>query len=98
MIKLVVTWSRPADEVAFEAYYHDAHLPLARKCPGVRAIESLHMNKGDIYRIALLSYDSTAELRSSLDSREGRAVIADVESMQKRFKVTSTSHVGRPDD
>lgn len=98
MIKLVVTWSRPSDEVAFEAYYHDVHLPLARKCPGVQAIESLHMNKGDIYRIALLTYDSTAELRASLESAEGKAVIADVETMQKRFKVISTSHVGRPDE
>lgn len=98
MIKLVVTWSRPADEVAFEAYYHDVHLMLARRCPGVEAIESLHMNKGDIYRIALLTYESTAVLRASLESAEGQAVIADVDTMQRRFGVLSTSHVGRPDE
>jgi uncharacterized protein (TIGR02118 family) len=98
MIKLVVTWTRPADEVAFEAYYQDVHLPLVRKCPSVIGIESLHMNKGDIYRIALVSYETTAELRASLESKQGRAVIADVEEMQKRFRVASTSHVGRPDD
>jgi len=98
MIKLLVTWTRPADEVAFEAYYHDVHLPLVRQCPSVIGIECLHMNKGDIYRIALVSYETTLELRASLESEEGRAVIADVEAMQKRFRVISTSHVGRPDE
>lgn len=40
MVKIVVLYPPQDDQVAFEARWFDAHLPLIRKLPGVRKVEA----------------------------------------------------------
>ncbi|MFN0162166.1 MAG: EthD family reductase, partial [Burkholderiales bacterium] len=39
MAKLVVMYDRPADPAAFDAYYFNKHVPLAKTIPGLRNYE-----------------------------------------------------------
>ncbi|MDT2005011.1 EthD family reductase [Rhodococcus opacus] len=34
-LKVVVCYGHPGDPDAFDAYYRDTHMPLARKIPGL---------------------------------------------------------------
>jgi uncharacterized protein (TIGR02118 family) len=34
MIQTLVLYNAPADTVAFQRYYHQTHIPLAKKIPG----------------------------------------------------------------
>ena len=92
MIKLVTIWSRPPDGAGFEAYYRDVHTPLARQLPAL-SLETMRMAKGDIYRIALITFGGDAELRAAMRSPEGMALAADAKAMEATFAVISTSSV-----
>lgn len=92
MIKLVTTWSRPSDAAAFEAHYRDVHMPLARRLPAL-SLETMRMAKGDIYRIALITFADEAELKAAMRSAEGVALGADAKAMQDTFAVTASSAV-----
>ncbi|WP_291075462.1 EthD family reductase [Hyphomonas sp.] len=39
MYKLIVLYKKPQDTEAFFKYYHDVHLPLVRKIPGLERID-----------------------------------------------------------
>jgi uncharacterized protein (TIGR02118 family) len=40
MAKIFVLYSKPADTAAFDAYYFDKHVPLAKTLPGLRSMKS----------------------------------------------------------
>ena len=39
MAKIVVTYKTPTDPAAFDKYYAETHIPLAKKMPGLRKYE-----------------------------------------------------------
>ena len=39
MAKLVVIYKTPKDKAAFDKYYFETHVPLAKKIPGLRRYE-----------------------------------------------------------
>ena len=83
MAKPLVLYPPPTDPAAFNAYYRVAHLPLARKIPGVRKIEVstgkiMTQGPAEYHFVALLSFDSMDALRTSLASPEGQAAAADI--------------------
>jgi len=84
MAKLVAMYKTPADAAAFDAYYFDRHLPLAKKIPGLRRYEVNHGPVGTprgpapYHLIAELTFDSFAALQHALGSPEGAAAAADV--------------------
>lgn len=92
MIKLLTTWSRPSDGASFETHYRDVHMPLARKLPAL-SLETMRMAKGDIYRMALIAFESDAELKAAMRSPEGLALAADAKAMEQTFAVTASSSV-----
>jgi len=83
MAQVLVLYNTPADPAAFDRYYRDTHIPIARKIPGLR---SFSISRGPVqalagtapYLVAILSFDSMADLNAALTSPEGQAAAADL--------------------
>jgi len=84
MAQLLALYHQPADPAAFDRYYFETHVPIAKKVPGLR---SYVVNDGPLnaiaaspapYLIAELGFDSMADLQSALSSAEGQAAAADL--------------------
>ena len=84
MAQLLALYHQPADPAAFDRYYFETHVPIAKKIPGLR---SYILNNGPLnmiagspapYLIAELSFDSVADLQSALSSAEGQAAAGDL--------------------
>ena len=84
MAKLFAIYQQPADPVAFDRYYFDTHVPLAKTIPGLRSYE---VNKGAIgtpqgpspvHLVAILSFDSMEAIGAAFGSKEGQATAADL--------------------
>ena len=84
MAQVVVLYKTPQDPAAFDKYYFDNHVPLARKIPGLRKFE---VSKGPIatpagpaalHLIATLTFDSMADIQAAFASPEGKAAADDV--------------------
>lgn len=68
MVRMVVTYRGPQDQVAFDRDYFGVHVPLAQKLPGLQryVVSKAHLNAtradDDAYLIATLDFDSQAAL------------------------------------
>jgi len=84
MARLLVLYNQPADPAAFDRYYYETHVPIAKRIPGLR---SYTVNSGTPmmvagsfapHLIAELDFDSMADLQAAMASPEGQAAAADV--------------------
>ena len=84
MAQLVVMYKTPKDTAAFDKYYFEKHIPIAKKIPGLRKYE---VNQGPVanpagpsglYLIAILHFDNLAAVQAAFASPEGQATAADV--------------------
>jgi uncharacterized protein (TIGR02118 family) len=84
MAELVVTYKTPKDTAAFDKYYAETHIPLAKTMPGLRKYQ---VSKGPvatpagpsgIHLIAILTFDDLAAIGAAFGSPEGRATAADL--------------------
>ncbi|MCP5280946.1 MAG: EthD family reductase [Rhodoferax sp.] len=84
MAKLYAIYQQPADAQAFDRYYYNTHVPLAKKIPGLRSYE---VTRGDVmgmagkhgvYLVATLGFDSMAAIGAAMASPEGQATAADL--------------------
>jgi uncharacterized protein (TIGR02118 family) len=83
MAQLLVLYNTPANLAVFDGYYHQTHIPLAKKIPGLR---SYLISNGPVqalagsapYLAAILNFDSMADLSAALASPEGQAAAADL--------------------
>jgi uncharacterized protein (TIGR02118 family) len=84
MARILVLYNQPADPAAFDRYYFETHIPIARKLPGLR---SCIVNSGSVgalaggqapHLVAELEFGSMAELQSAMASPEGQATAADL--------------------
>ncbi|MCZ4313023.1 EthD family reductase [Comamonadaceae bacterium G21597-S1] len=84
MAKLYAIYQQPADRAAFDTYYFETHVPLAKTIPGLRAYEVTRgevmgmAGKHAVYLVATLSFDSMAAITEAMASPEGRATAADL--------------------
>lgn len=83
MAQLLVLYNAPADPAAFDRYYREKHIPIARKVPGLRAYlissGSVQALAGSApYLVAILTFDSMADLNAAVASPEGQAAAADL--------------------
>lgn len=84
MYRLTVLYGHPDDPEAFDRYYRETHIPIARKMQGLRGwtigkCESAEPGvKPPYYMIVGLWADSREALEAVLASPEGQATIADV--------------------
>jgi len=81
---LLVLYKTPKDPAAFDRYYAEKHIGLAKKIPGLK---SYRISKGGvgtpagpsgIHLVATLTFDSVAALQAGLGSPEGAAAGGDV--------------------
>ena len=84
MAQLVVTYRTPTDSAAFDAHYRDVHAPLAKAIPGLRRFETSSgpvmtpEGPSDVHLIAILHFDSLAEIAAAFASPQGQAAAGDV--------------------
>jgi uncharacterized protein (TIGR02118 family) len=81
--RILVIYNQPADPAAFDTYYHETHLPLAYKIPGLRsmtvsATPPQALTGAAAHLVAELNFDSMADLQAAMASPEGQATAADV--------------------
>ena len=85
MARLVVMYATPKDPAAFDKYYFETHVPIAKKIPGLRKYEvsrgCVVSPAGDsgFHRIAVLHFDDMAAIQAAFASAEGQAAVADVQ-------------------
>jgi uncharacterized protein (TIGR02118 family) len=83
MAQLLVLYNAPADPAAFDRYYRETHIPIAKKIPGLR---SCVISNGPVqalagtapHQVAILQFDSMADLNAALASPEGQAAAGDL--------------------
>ena len=86
MARLIVLYKTPKDASAFDRYYFQTHVPLAKKIPGLRKYEVSAgpvMTPGgpsSFHLIATLHFDDLAAIQKAFASAEGQATAADVAS------------------
>jgi uncharacterized protein (TIGR02118 family) len=81
--RLVVSYGRPEDTGAFDAYYRDTHTPLATKMPGLVRLtvghpQALDPSSPAPYLVAELDFDSEQAMGAAFGSEEGKAAAGDV--------------------
>ena len=84
MAQVIAIYNTPTDPAAFDLYYRETHIPIAKKLPGLR---SYSMSKGPVmalagstpYLVAVLKFGSTADIQAALMSPEGQAAGADLD-------------------
>ena len=86
MARLVVLYRAPKDFVAFDKHYFEAHVPIAKKIPGLRKYEvsqgpvATPGGPSDFHLIATLHFDDLAAIQRAFASAEGQAAAADVQT------------------
>jgi uncharacterized protein (TIGR02118 family) len=84
MAQLIALYKKPLDAGAFDAHYFGTHVPLAKTIPGLRGYR---VNQGPVatpageaplHLVALLDFDSLADIQVAFASPEGRATAADL--------------------
>ena len=84
MAHVVVMYKTPKDAAAFDKYYAETHIPIAKKMPGLRKFE---VSRGPVatpagpsafHLIATLYFDSMADIQAAFGSAEGKAAATDV--------------------
>jgi uncharacterized protein (TIGR02118 family) len=84
MANVYALYRTPTDVAAFEHYYMEKHVPLAKTLPGLRSYEITRRplvalgGAAPYYMIATLGFDSRASIEAALVSAQGQAVAADV--------------------
>ena len=83
MAQILVLYNAPADPAAFDRYYHQTHIPIAKKIPGLR---SYVVSDGPVqalagtapHLVAILQFDSMVDVDAALTSPEGQAAAGDL--------------------
>ena len=84
MVKVTVLYGHPEDNEAFEKYYHETHVPIAAKIPGVQKVELTKFigtpegSPPSQYRMAEVYFNNLEELQAGMGSGEGQATVADL--------------------
>jgi uncharacterized protein (TIGR02118 family) len=84
MIRLTVLYGHPQDPVAFDRYYHEVHIPIAKQMKGLKGWtigkceSAIPGENPPYYMIVGLYAESKADMDAILASPEGQAAIADV--------------------
>jgi uncharacterized protein (TIGR02118 family) len=84
MARVVVMYKTPKDPGAFDQYYVDKHVPIAKKIPGLRKYEvsngpvATPAGPSGYHLVAILHFDDVAAIQNAFASAEGKAAVADV--------------------
>ena len=84
MIRLTVLYGQPNDPAEFDRFYHDVHIPLAKKVKGFKGWtigkcrSANHGEAAEFYMVVGLYADSREQMEQILASPEGQELVADV--------------------
>jgi len=84
MVKLLVLYGQPHDPAAFDRYYDEVHIPLAKRMKGLKkwtigkVLGTPAEKPAPYYYVAELYMESREEFEALLASPEGQAAVADV--------------------
>ncbi len=84
MARLLVMYRTPQDAGAFDRYYAETHIPIAKRLPGLRKYEisrgAVASPAGDsnYHLIAILQFDDVPAIEAAVASPEGQAAVADL--------------------
>ena len=74
MARLLVLYKAPKDTTAFDKYYFETHVPIAKKIPGLRKYEvsqgpvATPAGASDVHLIAILHFDDLAAIQNAFAS------------------------------
>jgi uncharacterized protein (TIGR02118 family) len=86
MARLLVLYKTPKDATAFDKYYVETHIPIAKRIPGLRKYEVSHgpvatpAGSSGVHLVAILHFDDMKAIQSAFASTEGQAAAADVQT------------------
>jgi uncharacterized protein (TIGR02118 family) len=86
MARLVVMYKTPKDPAAFDKYYFETHIRIAKKLPGLEKYEvsqgpvATPAGPSGLHLIATLHFEDVAAIQRAFASAEGRAAAADVQT------------------
>jgi uncharacterized protein (TIGR02118 family) len=86
MAQLVVMYRTPKDAVAFDKYYFETHVPIAKKIPGIRKYVvsqgpvATPAGPSNLHLMATVQFDDLAAIQRAFASPEGQAAAADVQN------------------
>jgi len=82
--QLLVIYKTAKDAAAFDKYYAESHIPLAKQIPGLRnyqiskgAVASPAGSSG-VHLVATLTFDDLAAIQAAFASPEGQAAANDL--------------------
>lgn len=84
MAKLFAIYQQPKDAAAFDSYYFNTHVPLAKTIPGLLSYEVTRGNvmgmggKHGVYLVAILEFASMEAIGAAMASAQGQATAADL--------------------
>ena len=83
MAQLIALYKTPKDPKAFDAYYFSTHVPLAKKIPGLQKYEVSDGGVGGpgggaYHFVAILTFNSAADIGAGLGTPEGQAAAGDL--------------------
>ncbi|MFL6793049.1 MAG: EthD family reductase [Bradyrhizobium sp.] len=84
MAQVVVNYKTPKDPAAFDKYYAETHVPLAKKMPGLRNYQisqgkvATPAGPAGVHLVAILTFDNMAAVQAAFGSPEGKATAADL--------------------
>ena len=97
-LRLLVLWTRPADEAAFEADYRSAHMPLVERLPGIAHCASSRIRSKRFFRVAELEFRSLEALNQAMSSPAGIKLSADAQRLAGEHGVESISLIALAPD
>jgi uncharacterized protein (TIGR02118 family) len=82
-VKLLALYRKPQDEAAFLAHYHDVHLPLVEKTPGlaktvINRVIGAPMGQPQYFMIVEMHFADRAAFDAAMASPENRAAAKDL--------------------
>src|SRR4029079_10905901 len=86
MAQVVVLYGTPKDAGAFDKYYSERHVAIAKKIPGLRKYEvsqgpvAAPTGPSDFHLIAILQFDDMAAIQKGFASPEGQAAAGDLQA------------------
>ena len=89
MVKLVALYRKPEDPEAFLKHYHEVHLPLVKKMPGLLRVSwgplaSVGRREDPpFFYMAEMYFEDDASFKQALNSEEGKASGRDLQSFAR---------------
>jgi uncharacterized protein (TIGR02118 family) len=87
MAALFVLYKTPTDPAAFDTYYFEKHIPLAKTIPGLRKYTVTQgpvvspAGPTPLHLVAILEFDDMGAIQHAFASAEGQAAAADLQKI-----------------